>query len=575
MNGMMVPLLILMMTGTVVGQHFGDSSQFRTQSSPTSHSTGNQGNFSPAAKVQPSQLAPFELSVSNEDIQGLKRTGAVLSSKIEPRDPSTGRILSPEVINGISLVHKNNLNRELPEREIKAENAGNGLIRFGLNDHDLLNLQNNKLSFSFDAADRGRFNAVQFYYKKPAQQSNFVRPSEDTGLPNFSPANSRPSFAKTPSHNDLLPLLPPPGPEELPGGIAFEGPVRPLSIPNSQPQRDFGFASTQPSPWSPEKRPESNPAINKSSFKLPPDRENQFPSRPGSQFNSDSESLLARTQRLEREKQEREKQEQQQQWQRAEQDRLARLAQQSQQPPYGHAETPGWRDPQPRSTFTPQPTRSTPTTDLSFEQQVAQRVSEIEQQKRINQYENELSARTQLIAEREAQLDKERRDMDYERYMNGLRTQPTRSAQSDYVRPTGPVAGNHYPSGPVIDPPERIASRNTRSFLGSGYANNAYGNSSQDRIANNTTPLPPRGIKDFAASVPGVAGNINGINPARLNNQENFSKNEQDKRTQGFVYFMLLCSLGLNIYLGWISRGFYVRYHELADELRETFTATL
>ena len=244
MNGMMVPLLILMMTGTVVGQHFGDSSQFRTQSSPTSHSTGNQGNFSPAAKVQPSQLAPFELSVSNEDIQGLKRTGAVLSSKIEPRDPSTGRILSPEVINGISLVHKNNLNRELPEREIKAENAGNGLIRFGLNDHDLLNLQNNKLSFSFDAADRGRFNAVQFYYKKPAQQSNFVRPSEDTGLPNFSPANSRPSFAKTPSHNDLLPLLPPPGPEELPGGIAFEGPVRPLSIPNSQPQRNFGFAST-------------------------------------------------------------------------------------------------------------------------------------------------------------------------------------------------------------------------------------------------------------------------------------------------------------------------------------------
>lgn len=42
-------------------------------------------------------------------------------------------------------------------------------------------------------------------------------------------------------------------------------------------------------------------------------------------------------------------------------------------------------------------------------------------------------------------------------------------------------------------------------------------------------------------------------------------------RFNGFLYFMLLSSIGLNIYLGWISRGFYVRYRELADELRESF----
>ena len=40
-----------------------------------------------------------------------------------------------------------------------------------------------------------------------------------------------------------------------------------------------------------------------------------------------------------------------------------------------------------------------------------------------------------------------------------------------------------------------------------------------------------------------------------------------------FIYVMLLISLGLNVYLVMISRSFYVRYGELATELRETFTA--
>ena len=52
-------------------------------------------------------------------------------------------------------------------------------------------------------------------------------------------------------------------------------------------------------------------------------------------------------------------------------------------------------------------------------------------------------------------------------------------------------------------------------------------------------------------------------------------KMEQLKKTNGFLWFMLLCAIGLSIYLSWIARGFYVRYAELADELRETFTSTL
>jgi hypothetical protein len=46
----------------------------------------------------------------------------------------------------------------------------------------------------------------------------------------------------------------------------------------------------------------------------------------------------------------------------------------------------------------------------------------------------------------------------------------------------------------------------------------------------------------------------------------------REDRTQVYMFMLLLCSLGLNVYLGWISRGFYVRYQELAGELRDTFT---
>ena len=42
-----------------------------------------------------------------------------------------------------------------------------------------------------------------------------------------------------------------------------------------------------------------------------------------------------------------------------------------------------------------------------------------------------------------------------------------------------------------------------------------------------------------------------------------------------FLYFLLLCSIGLNLYLGWISRGFYGRYRELADELRDAFSTSV
>ena len=50
--------------------------------------------------------------------------------------------------------------------------------------------------------------------------------------------------------------------------------------------------------------------------------------------------------------------------------------------------------------------------------------------------------------------------------------------------------------------------------------------------------------------------------------------NDPATRTNQALWFIMLCSVGLNFYLSWIARGFYVRYEELADEIRDTFTTS-
>lgn len=49
---------------------------------------------------------------------------------------------------------------------------------------------------------------------------------------------------------------------------------------------------------------------------------------------------------------------------------------------------------------------------------------------------------------------------------------------------------------------------------------------------------------------------------------------EHVRRQNLLLWLFLAASIGLNIYLAMIARGLYVRYGDLADELRETFTAT-
>ena len=73
----------------------------------------------------------------------------------------------------------------------------------------------------------------------------------------------------------------------------------------------------------------------------------------------------------------------------------------------------------------------------------------------------------------------------------------------------------------------------------------------------------PSSNQKYVAAHDGTHG-LDGRSPVSQLNQFN-----------SFLYFLLLCSIGLNIYLGWILRGFYVRYRELADELRDTFSTAM
>ena len=51
------------------------------------------------------------------------------------------------------------------------------------------------------------------------------------------------------------------------------------------------------------------------------------------------------------------------------------------------------------------------------------------------------------------------------------------------------------------------------------------------------------------------------------------AKNRVDK-FNGFLLFLFITFFALSLYLGWLAQSFYGQYGELADELRETFTAT-
>ena len=210
-----------------------------------------------------------------------------------------------------------------------------------------------------------------------------------------------------------------------------------------------------------------------------------------------------------------------------------------------------------------------PTRSLTFSEEVALRKAQIEQDKIRQDMEQRkaiLDARERDLIQKTAAVSQQQQELERQKYLDSLRTSLPSDVSSEFSKPRGPIVGSNVGTGPVI-----ARNDNLGPIVQNPNPARAGETAPPNRKLTNTDPRRSAGgIKDYAASLPGT--NLNQTSGAN-ENQVNATK--QDRRVEGFVMFMLFCSLGLNIYLFWISRGFYVRYNELADELRETFTASM
>ena len=109
--------------------------------------------------------------------------------------------------------------------------------------------------------------------------------------------------------------------------------------------------------------------------------------------------------------------------------------------------------------------------------------------------------------------------------------------------------------------PSRLVGDNDKVIVGNSRDTQSY-----TRIPNRNeaTPQPTNKLPAFAIEGPEV-----GARQPVLANSDILYRRMQ------VLWFVMFASVGLNFYLAWIARGFYVRYEELADEIRDTFTSTM
>ena len=190
MKGIMVPLLVLGMTGIVIGQQPNSSNQFGGNSLIAPPPNGGQDSFGPpqARSVIENQLAPFELEVSQNDIAGIKNDEeGFLQSRIEPIDPNTGKPLPSSVVNGISLVFAGNNSATLPTARFASDPQtqtfqGKKILAFGITDQDISNLQTRKLVYDFDFTERGKYDEVVVFYVPPAKPNFGPTPDDSANV---------------------------------------------------------------------------------------------------------------------------------------------------------------------------------------------------------------------------------------------------------------------------------------------------------------------------------------------------------------------------------------------------------
>ena len=191
--------------------------------------------------------------------------------------------------------------------------------------------------------------------------------------------------------------------------------------------------------------------------------------------------------------------------------------------------------------------------DLAYENEKLKRLLEDErsdnvQRERTLERELDREYRTRVAAENDRRRRSTELDYPYANNNRRLIDFPTGRFQNRYE----PVYNDHLideyrPQDSYTQMPAKVAS------------------------APRPTSKPP------AFSIPGIESNQQENVRARDRNGTTITgdANEVVQRQNRLLWFIMLCSVGLNFYLAIIARGFYVRYEELADEIRETFTSSV
>ncbi len=527
MKGIMVPLLVICMTGMVIGQQpqnnsdqFGNQNRSPAQSRSVMEDSSTNSSRNPASV---NQLGPLELVLNDQLIADFRSKGQ-LSAPIEPQ----------QFVNEIVLMHDSVATAKTATGSMIPVAKQGDVLRFELDDYDLESLKQQGLRYSFDQFERGRYSQVQFDYRSSGARSG--------GLGSGSAVNST-AFGERMSGQQSA-YLPPPSPDySRPYDPNFMGPTL-SNLSNTTTGDSFANPSNRQTSWGPQ--PNSGNQLSNqfdnSPTVFPANRRNDLAgsSSGNNSFNSNTPATY----------------QPQRQFNNSFGQANNQLASSGN---YGYGNPPGSSG-----------NVGGPTAAELRQQQIERKKAEALQQR--------IQLEQQELAEiEETNRLKEQAIRDQQRQRLALQQQTLNNRQS------GPSFGTIDPNDAYNQFSPRQNNDRFASLTGSEYA---------DRVVNGYSPPPARtpnqltpasetneGVRSYVGSIPGPQSANDGPDRLAANpfNQKNVAGNinKQDAPEAGILYFMLLFSLGLNVYLGWIARGFYVRYNELADELRETFTATM
>jgi len=477
---------------------------------------GSRAQAQNASTPDPARrFGPLEMVLNDELIASFKRQGQ-LSAMVEPR----------EFVNEILFLYEGNDNQQ--NNQGRRNSTGTNItgvmtpvaklgstLAFELDDFDIDTIKIGGLKYTFDQNERGRFESVRVDYKRPSATSGSSNAANNS---NFGSGRTDSNLVDNRQPNRFLPV---PAPEfSMPGERNFMGPTM-QPIQRNPPQQNFN---------------PSNPS--RDLFTQETTQRNQTASRPawepsptqGTQFNNQFDNRPP-----------------------------SNNSQFANNPPNGgYNSNTQWNN-QP---FNPQPNnfqQNQPTAAMIAAEDVRRKQEELDfRRNMLAKNEQFLEEQKLAAAEQQAQQRQQAFLEEQQRLFN-----EQEQAKREHLRAFDSFQGLAS---------NRIGNVNYGDTLTTGYRS-PPSRSVNDDLA----PQPTDGVRGMAASIQAPNGNSTTATKPNTGMQQAglIGNGNNNTKTESLIYFMLLFSLGLNIYLGWIARGFYVRYEELADELRETFTATM